>query len=365
MTFWLAGRCERTGAVGAVIASASMAVAARCVAVRAGTGAVCSQSTTDPGCARRCCRRWPTARRRLTRSRPWSAARRTWRTGSWRWSTPTAARRPTRARWPWVRRPTCAGRGPPRRETCWPTGVSPRRCSRPLPAGPATAWATGSSRPCRPAGRGRGGLPGAVGRDGHRRGRTVAGHRPAGRLARQPGRTLAGLWQLWQPQAQAYIGRALRPETGVLAVAPLPDPALVVLVGPSGSGKSVWAAEHYRPHEVVSSDRLRAVVGSGEHDLDASADAFALLDQIVAARLRRGLTAVVDTLGLNRRGAAATWRWPAAAACPPSRCSSNRSGQCRRVTAAAIRRCPRRYWRASYGGCGRPPRRSTARDGTW
>jgi alkanesulfonate monooxygenase SsuD/methylene tetrahydromethanopterin reductase-like flavin-dependent oxidoreductase (luciferase family)/predicted kinase len=82
-------------------------------------------------------------------------------------------------------------------------------------------------------------------------------------------------------------------------VAPLPDPALVVLVGPSGSGKSVWAAEHYGPHEVVSSDRLRAVVGSGEHDLEASADAFALLDHIVAARLRRGLTAVVDTLGLD------------------------------------------------------------------
>jgi uncharacterized Ntn-hydrolase superfamily protein len=48
MTFSLVGRCEQTGAVGAVIASASMAVAARCVAVRAGVGAVCSQSTTDP-----------------------------------------------------------------------------------------------------------------------------------------------------------------------------------------------------------------------------------------------------------------------------------------------------------------------------
>ena len=82
-------------------------------------------------------------------------------------------------------------------------------------------------------------------------------------------------------------------------VVALPDPALVVLVGASGSGKSVWAAEHYRPDEVVSSDRLRALVGSGEHDSDASADAFALLDQIVAARLRRSLTAVVETLGLD------------------------------------------------------------------
>jgi hypothetical protein len=50
---------------------------------------------------------------------------------------------------------------------------------------------------------------------------------------------------------------------------------------------------------VVSSDRLRAVVGSGEHDLDASADTFALLDQIVVARIKRGLTTVVDTLGLE------------------------------------------------------------------
>jgi alkanesulfonate monooxygenase SsuD/methylene tetrahydromethanopterin reductase-like flavin-dependent oxidoreductase (luciferase family)/predicted kinase len=83
------------------------------------------------------------------------------------------------------------------------------------------------------------------------------------------------------------------------AAVTVPDPALVVLVGPSGSGKSFWAAEHYGPHEVVSADRLRAVVGSGEHDLDASDDAFALLGQIVAARLRRGLTAVVDTLGLD------------------------------------------------------------------
>jgi alkanesulfonate monooxygenase SsuD/methylene tetrahydromethanopterin reductase-like flavin-dependent oxidoreductase (luciferase family)/predicted kinase len=85
----------------------------------------------------------------------------------------------------------------------------------------------------------------------------------------------------------------------------LPDPALVVLVGASGAGKSTWAAARYRSQEIVSSDDLRGVVGSGRHDLDATDDAFRLLDDVVAARVRRGLTVVVDTLGLEsarRRG---------------------------------------------------------------
>jgi alkanesulfonate monooxygenase SsuD/methylene tetrahydromethanopterin reductase-like flavin-dependent oxidoreductase (luciferase family)/predicted kinase len=79
----------------------------------------------------------------------------------------------------------------------------------------------------------------------------------------------------------------------------LPDPALVVLVGPSGSGKSTWAAAHYRREEIVSSDGLRGVVGSGPHDLDASTDAFSMLEQVVAARTGRGLTTVIDTLGTD------------------------------------------------------------------
>ena len=79
----------------------------------------------------------------------------------------------------------------------------------------------------------------------------------------------------------------------------LPSPCVVVLVGPGASGKTTWAAEHFPAEVIVSSDRLRAVVGAGEDDITASTDAFALLERIVAARVGRRLTTVIDTLGLD------------------------------------------------------------------
>jgi F420-dependent oxidoreductase-like protein len=80
----------------------------------------------------------------------------------------------------------------------------------------------------------------------------------------------------------------------------LPDPCLVVLVGAAGAGKSHWARAWFPPAAVVSSDALRAVVGTGERDVRASRDAFEVLDLIVAKRLRRRLITVVDTTGLER-----------------------------------------------------------------
>jgi F420-dependent oxidoreductase-like protein len=87
----------------------------------------------------------------------------------------------------------------------------------------------------------------------------------------------------------------------------LPDPSLVVLVGATSSGKSHWAQEWFHSDQIVSSDRLRAVVGAGERDQRASSDAFEVLDLIVAKRLRRRLTTVIDSTGLEaeRRDA---WR---------------------------------------------------------
>ncbi|MFK8026388.1 MAG: LLM class flavin-dependent oxidoreductase [Ilumatobacter sp.] len=89
---------------------------------------------------------------------------------------------------------------------------------------------------------------------------------------------------------------------------PIPTPSLVVLVGAPASGKSTWAAENFRPEQVVSADALRGIVGEHELDLAATDDAFDLLDRIVAARLGRGLTTVIDTTGLDpaRRAVALT-----------------------------------------------------------
>ena len=75
----------------------------------------------------------------------------------------------------------------------------------------------------------------------------------------------------------------------------------MVLVGASGAGKSTWAAERYRAVEIVASDDLRGIVGSGPADQGASGDAFALLNQILAARTKRRLTTVVDATGLQRK----------------------------------------------------------------
>lgn len=48
MTFSIVARCEQTGMFGVAVTSSSPAVAARCAYVRAGVGAVASQNVTDP-----------------------------------------------------------------------------------------------------------------------------------------------------------------------------------------------------------------------------------------------------------------------------------------------------------------------------
>ena len=48
MTFSIAGRCARTGMLGAVVTTSSIAVGSRCAFAAAGVGAALTQHTTDP-----------------------------------------------------------------------------------------------------------------------------------------------------------------------------------------------------------------------------------------------------------------------------------------------------------------------------
>lgn len=79
----------------------------------------------------------------------------------------------------------------------------------------------------------------------------------------------------------------------------IPDPSLILLIGPSGAGKSTFAARHFKPTEIVSSDRCRAMVCDDESDQSFNGAAFSLLHHIAGARLWAGRLAVIDATNLE------------------------------------------------------------------
>lgn len=80
----------------------------------------------------------------------------------------------------------------------------------------------------------------------------------------------------------------------------IPEPSLVLLVAPSGAGKSTFAKKHFRPTEVLSSDTMRGWVSDDENSQEASSDAFSVLGSIADKRLARGLLTVVDATNVQR-----------------------------------------------------------------
>ncbi len=79
----------------------------------------------------------------------------------------------------------------------------------------------------------------------------------------------------------------------------IPELSLVVLVGVSGSGKSTFAARHFAPTQVLSSDACRGLVADDENDQAATPDAFDVLHYIAGKRLRAGRLTVVDATNVQ------------------------------------------------------------------
>lgn len=85
----------------------------------------------------------------------------------------------------------------------------------------------------------------------------------------------------------------------------IPEYALVLLVGASGTGKSSFAARHFLPTEVISSDRMRGWVADDETDQSATGDAFDVLRYVTEKRLKARRFTVIDATNVQpeaRRG---------------------------------------------------------------
>ncbi|GAA0461103.1 polynucleotide kinase-phosphatase [Streptomyces sp. NPDC046215] len=87
--------------------------------------------------------------------------------------------------------------------------------------------------------------------------------------------------------------------TGTARTLAVPDLSLVVLIGATGSGKSTFAARHFKPTEVLSSDFCRGLVSDDENDQSASRDAFDVLHHIAGKRLAAGRLTVVDATSVQ------------------------------------------------------------------
>ena len=95
------------------------------------------------------------------------------------------------------------------------------------------------------------------------------------------------------PTADIHGGRSVSP-----AIA-LPADALVLLIGIAASGKTSFAAKHFGPTEVLSSDAFRALIADDPSAQGATDDAFDLLHRTLEMRLRRGRLTVVDATNVE------------------------------------------------------------------
>ena len=80
----------------------------------------------------------------------------------------------------------------------------------------------------------------------------------------------------------------------------LPEFCLVSLIGGTSSGKSSFAAKHFRPTEILSSDFFRGMVCDDENDQSVSADAFDLLFDAADKRLTHMKLTVIDATNLQQ-----------------------------------------------------------------
>ena len=79
----------------------------------------------------------------------------------------------------------------------------------------------------------------------------------------------------------------------------IPELSLVVLIGASGSGKSTFAATHFKSTEILSSDYFRGLVSDDRNDQTVTDRAFDALHYIASHRLALGKLTVIDATNVQ------------------------------------------------------------------
>ena len=79
----------------------------------------------------------------------------------------------------------------------------------------------------------------------------------------------------------------------------IPEFSLVVLIGPTLSGKTTFARKHFTTHEIISSDVCRAMISDDPTNQSVSADAFDIVHSIADKRLKNRRLTVIDATSLQ------------------------------------------------------------------
>jgi protein phosphatase len=124
-------------------------------------------------------------------------------------------------------------------------------------------------------------------------------------------------------------------------------PSVIVLCGPAACGKSTFAARHFRPTQIISSDQARALVCDDERDQRFQTQTFALVHFLIEQRLDLNRLCVVDSTALtaaarkNLLELARKYQVPCVAllfAVPLEKCVERDAGRERTVGRAVIER---------------------------
>lgn len=107
---------------------------------------------------------------------------------------------------------------------------------------------------------------------------------------------------MWRDEGTVCFQVSANWETDERTIAPICDPLLTIMVGPSGGGKSTWCDIEVRDHsEIISSDALRYAYTGDDSDQSRNEDVFFALHKLAKARLECGLPTIIDATNIRRK----------------------------------------------------------------